>query len=520
MRRIAFLSTFAALIALLCAVAAPQLTAEGQPEPDPSFDPPWCGVGGTVDVRWEELEGASPYTVTVGRVGTVTTDAKRIELSCADIRSQFLEGVLLDHVQATLPLRVLDADGAETRRNSRILLLASAPQSEPPNAELIVGYTDLHVRLEPRGVKPRTSEDSVAAVAIFRYRAIGSAGWSYAMPFPPQPQSSRRYLPSHASDLEPDMEYEWQIAWVWHLGTPEERAHYVDWLNLDWWYSGLDWWKEQGADRWWRDWNAPEMIRWSDIERFRTSSGDLGPTVSATDDTIHMRWLAAEGDALVTATSPQWPGVIWWDVSNAYRWATSYGIVTSTMSGLPPDTQFDVQIAQRFWLDFTQPPPTTISVRTLSSPPNKLPGAADPNGIAVEAGLEQITVRWRQQEAAGTRLDWSVSTQAGGPFQRRSAWWSPARRVDDGRVEALIRRVRSQWTVRLYVNRTPPLYSTVPFMCAVWDIRTHSVNAETYLDRYFVNSENGKLGTVRTGQIPDDHSELLDYCRLGHPVGE
>ena len=517
MRRITFLATVAALIALLCA-ATGRSAAEGRPEPDPSFDPPWCGVGGTVDIRWEDLEGAPPYTVTVGQVAAVVTDAKRIELPCAEIRAQFIRGALLDHVQATLPLRVLDAAGAETRRNAGILLLASAPQGDPPNAELIVGYTDLHVRPRPWVIKPQANEDTILAVAIFRYRAADSTDWIYAMPFPPGPQSSFRYSPSHASGLEPDAEYELQTAWLWYLGTPEERVRYIDWLDLDW-SRGLDWWRAQGTDRWWRDWNAPEMIRWSDIKRFRTSSGNFEPTVSVTDDTIHMTWPAAEGGGRVTATSPQWPGVIWLDSGGPDRWPVHYGIVTSTMSGLPPNTQFDVRITERFRLGLAQPPPTTISVRTLASPPDKRPGAADPNDLVIEAGLEEIKVRWREQDATWTRLDWSVSTQAGGPFQHPSAWRYFTRNLDDSVVEALIPRVQSQWTVRLYVNRTPPLDSTAPFMCAVWDVRTHSVNAETYLDRYFVNSESSNLGSVRPGPIPDDYSELLDYCRLGYPTG-
>lgn len=64
------------------------------------------------------------------------------------------------------------------------------------------------------------------------------------MPFPPGSQSSSRYSPFHASDLEPDTEYELQIAWLWYLGTPEERVHYTHYTNrlvLDWWDSGPDW---------------------------------------------------------------------------------------------------------------------------------------------------------------------------------------------------------------------------------------------------------------------------------------
>ena len=520
MRRTTLLATAAALLALLGA-ATGRAAAEGRPEPDPSFDPLWCGVGGTVDVRWEDLEGAPPYTVTVGQVATVVTDAKRIELPCAEIRAQFIQGALLDHVQATLPLSVLDAAGAETRRNGGILLLASAPQGEPPSAELIVGYTDLHVRPRPSKIKPQTNEDPVPAVAIFRYRAAGSTDWIYAMPFPPGSQSSSRYSPFHASDLEPDTEYELQIAWLWYLGTPEERVHYPYRLVLDWWNSGPDWWEEQGADRWWRDWNAPEMIRWSEVQRFRTQRRSLEIAADATGDTIRLIWQGNDGGYHVTATSPDWPGVIWFDRRNAWNRTAEGGVITSTMSGLPADTEFEVQVAHQIFSGIAGTPPATVAVRTLAAVSGKTPGAADPSDIIIEPTAGWLRVEWLSHEAVYTWPSMARARRPGEPFE----YWGAisdrvSTRLPGGRAEVALRVLRSEWALRLYVNRQPRGGDhATPYMCAVWDVQTPPTNADVYLDRYFVSAWDEIGQTVAPAQIADlSRSELLNHCRLADPT--
>ena len=512
-------------VALLWVAAGGRGLAEGPwPPPWPSFSPPACGVGGEVAVRWDIADGAPPYTVNVAGFPTVTTDAESVDIPCADIRARFEGRALQRHVQAMLPVRVVDANGVELSARARLLLLSSAPQHAPPDATFVVGYTDVHMYFDrwqfARTMHDRqpTDDEVVPALAIGRYRKVGAAAWIYATPYPGPSPSCSGYTPPHATDLEPDTEYEVQLAWVWYVGAPDAEGYHISGLGRVR-RPDYDWAREQGSDRWWRDWNDAEALRWSAPQRFRTLAGELEPTAIATDDTVRVRWPSGGGHYTVTATSADWPGVIWLDQENVWRRSAEDGIVTSTMSGLPADTLFDVQVTRSVAPGFAEPPPTNITVRTVPAGLDDAPRAADPGDMIIEPAAGRLRLQW-----SPTTIYTGLSLVAA-EHPSKSFWdWDTVSgyapdRLTDGRLELVVPAHQSAWALRLYVNRMPYGDDTMaPYMCAVWDIRMRPANPDLHFDRYLFSTWGELEQAVVPGRIPDDHLELWRHCRFADPL--
>lgn len=263
------------------------------------------------------------------------------------------------------------------------------------------------------------------------------------------------------------------------------------------------------------------MIRWSEVQRFRTQRRSLEIAADATGDTIRLIWQGNDGGYHVTATSPDWPGVIWFDRRNAWNRTAEGGVITSTMSGLPADTEFEVQVAHQIFSGIAGTPPATVAVRTLAAVSGKTPGAADPSDIIIEPTAGWLRVEWLSHEAVYTWPSMARARRPGEPFE----YWGAisdrvSTRLPGGRAEVALRVLRSEWALRLYVNRQPRGGDhATPYMCAVWDVQTPPTNADVYLDRYFVSAWDEIGQTVAPAQIADlSRSELLNHCRLADPT--
>ena len=508
-----------AVIALLCAVGGGWVAAGGSMSP-PSIGPPFCGVGGSVTVGWKTVEGAPPYTVTVAGI-TVQTNAEEIEVACAELRARFFGGALLDHVTATVSVHVIDANGVEATSHRTMLLVADAPRDVPDDIELYVGYTDLHVYPQPWPFMRDWEEGGrpVASAVLVRYRKVGTTAWTYTMPFPPVPESSRYALASHASELLPGATYELQAAWVWYLGSPSARRYRSSPLRHS---DALDWWEEEGADRWWRDWNDARALRWSEMLQFRPA-GVEQLAVRARGDSIVACWRSALGIDYLVARSDELPGVIWVDPvqyswSEEMRRSCGSSMIISAIVGLPADTRFEIDLLRVLPAGFSPAPLSSTVVRT--DPPNGSGAArpADPRDIVVDAHANRVVVSWTPHEEVSTDL---TLVPAGLTWQTHT---SSLRQLPGGRSEMTFESLPSGSAQRLYVNRYPSsLVGPRPFVCAVWDIRLGSADPHAYLDRYLFSAAQEDEASVRPGRIPPlavgDYPRA-PYCRLFEVFGE
>ena len=460
------------------------------------ISPDWCAVGGSVNIRWQIDGGAPPYTVSVAGI-VAETDDEYLSLSCADLRAWVTDGVLRQHVEVVLPVRVVDANETEAAARLTMLLLAAAPQEVPQDIDLFVGYSDVHVYPNPWPFSRGLGGRSVPAVTLVRYRPAGAAVWAYVMPFPPVPESSRYALASHVNDLIPGTLYELQVAWVWFLGTEASTTQVSRFVDIGpWGATATGWWEDRGADRWWRDWSDARELRWSETLQFRPT-GVRQFTVRAQADSVIACWEPAFGYDYVVARSNDWPGVIWVDAAQGrlrHGWSQFCPNSTSAAAivGLPPDTQFQISLLVVLPEGFAPPPMRFARVATGPAEPDSPPPLADPADITVAADADHVTVAWTPDEQISTDA-WLTSTG------RRPQ----PRRLADGRFELTFTGLKSGSLQRLYVNRhSAGRIGPFPFMCAVWDIRLRSANPEVYLDHYLASARRGGEPAVRPVQLP------------------
>ena len=523
-----------AIAALAAAAVICGLAADGErstagdmwPPRGPTFHPVACGVGGNVALRWYIDEGVPPYTASIEGFDAMTVDEARVEVPCADIRAQFLDGDPKNHVQVELAVHVVDANGREGRADSAsLLLLAPAPRHTPPTVEeFIVGYTDMHVRFNrwryryPMDRGHRQDDELVSAIAIVRYRPIDGSDWRYSTPYPGRSQNSRGYTPAHAADLEPDTEYEAQLAWVWYVSTPGQSAYHIGGLRRHW-RIDFDWLREQGVDRWWRDWNDADALRWSTSQRFHTLDSDLAPVATATADMISVSWAGHSHGYIVSARSPDWPGVIWFSRDNPHPPLRDDGLRSAVLGGLPPDTEFEVQVEPTYVYGFTDPPPARINVRTAPDGPELEPGAADPNDVFIELSGRRLRVEWTEQDSVRTVLR---ARTGGTPGESVRGWHSgqPANLHAGGRVGVTWQDLPADSSLQLYLNREPDWDNkTDSYMCAIWDVRTPTENVEAYLDRHMYSAYGERNEFVVAGRVPDDYTDLWWHCTLWLSIG-
>ena len=458
------------------------------------ISPDWCAVGGSVHLGWEIDDGAPPYTVSVAGI-VAETDDEHLSLPCADLRAWVTDGVLRQHVEVALPVQVVDANETKAAARLTMLLLAAAPQEAPQDIALFVGYSDVHVRT--LSFMPANEWRPVPSVVLIRYRPLGAVAWAYAMPFPPVPESSRYSLASHIGDLTPGALYELQVAWVWFLGTEASTTPANRFRDVDQWHAtATGWWDEQGADRWWRDWNDARELRWSETLQFRPT-GVRQFTVRAQADSVIACWEPAFGYDYVVARSDDWPGVIWVDASQGrHRHGWSQFCPNSTSAAaivaLPPDTQFQISLLSVPPEGFAPPPTIFARVATGPAEPGGPPRLADPADIVVAAGSDHVTITWTPDGQIWTDV-WLAATEREPQPQQ----------LEDGRFELTFMGLKPGSTQRLYVNRhSEGWIGPFPFMCAVWDVQLRSANPEAYLDRYLASARHGDEPAVRPVQLP------------------
>lgn len=515
----------AAMVCGLAVESGRDAAGDMWPPRGPTFYPVACGIGGDVALRWHIDEGVPPYTVSVEGFQTLTVDEARAELPCADIRAQFLDGDPQDHVQVELAVHVVDANGLEGRaRSASLLLLAPAPRHAPPTAEFTVGYTDMHVRFDgwryryPTDGEHRQDDEPVSAIAIVRYRPIDGGDWRYSTPYPGPSQNCSGYTPTHAADLDPDTEYEAQLAWVWYVSTPGQDVYHIGGLRRHW-NIDHDWLHEQGVDRWWRDWNDADALRWSVPQRFHTLDSELKPVATAAADTISVSWAGYSHGYIVSARSPDWPGVIWFSRDNPHPPMNDDGLRSAALGGLPSDTEFEVQVEPTYIYGFTDPPPAKINLRTAPGGPGLELGAADPNDVLIELSGRQLRVEWTEQDSVRTALR---ATAGGMPGESVRRWYGdqPSRLAVAGRVGVTWHDLPADSSLRLYLNREPDWDNkTDSYMCAIWDVRTPAENAEVYLDRHMFSAYGERNEFVAAGRAPDDYNDLWRHCTLWLSMG-
>ena len=479
----ALLITIALLFTVLSAGSAGASGAGGS---SVYINPDWCAVGGSVDIRWQIDDGAPPYTVSVAGI-VAETDEEYLTLSCPDLRAWVTDGVLRQHIEVVLPVRVVDANETEVAAaRLTVLLLAAAPQDVTQDIDLFVGYSDVHVRT--LSFMPASEWRPVPSVVLIRYRPLDASAWAYAMPFPWGPQSGRYALPSHISDLIPGTLYELQAAWVWFLDTQALP-------------TGAPGWKEPGGDRWWRKWNDAQEIRWSESLQFRPG-GVRQLAVRAHADSIIACWEPTFGRDYVVARSNDWPGVSWVDAvlwRSQSEWSEFCPDSTSAsmIAALPPDTQFQISLLRILPEGFVPSPIGSARVATGPAEPGSPPRLANPADIAVTAGLDHITVAWTPDEQISTKV-WLAATGRQ-PRPRPTNH----RQLADGRFELTFAGLKEGSTQRLYVARYfAGRIGPFPAMCAVWDVQLRSANPEAYLDRYLASARRGDEPVARPVQMP------------------
>ena len=514
-----------AIVALLCAVGGGWVAAGGSGLP-PSIWPPFCGVDGSVDVSWRIDGGAPPYAVTVAGV-VAETDDEQLSVSCADIRAWVTDGLLFRSVEVALPVRVVDANGAEIAAEPMVMLLAAAPQIELSEMSLLLGYTDLHL-YTPWPFWPPVGSHQPPLVAVFRYRAVGSGDWRYAMPFPPAPQKSAYELASHVDDLDPETRYELQAAWVWY-GVPS-RYGGTRWYSGGW-MPAMDAGAWDDAANWWREWNDPRAVRWSTTRRFRPQTS-RSLSARATSNELQVSWLGELSEHswyFVTVRSDDWPGVIWGDRRNPLRRldqeAEQDVPMSAVISGLPPDSMFEVTVARALPTGFGAEPPLVARVRTPPDPDGLPPRGADPRGFVVSAGAHDIRVQLRAHgdQYENITLKRLIDGQVAPDYQFFSHELDHQRKLPTGGTEFVFTGLPKGSTWRLYVNLYPVWGDTLPFVCAIRDIQLASRHPDDWFDRYFYSAPQGGGATVSFGQIPADLGPTfpyVSYCQLMNPGGE
>ena len=518
MRRTTFLATVAALLALLGAA-----TARGDADGSVRVSPDWCAIGGSVEISWASYVDTPPYTVIVADI-VAETDTERIAISCADLRAWVTDGLLLQSVEVAIPVRIVDASGEEIAAEPTILLLAAAPPKAMVEMSLIVGYTDLHLYPKPWPVLRPASSKRPAIVAVFRYRPSGADDWTYAMPFPPPPQSGGFSLASHVDDLDPDTEYELQAAWVWYAQPSRGLNARWEWRS---WMEAVDAGVWDDAANWWREWNEPRAVRWSTTRRFQAQSLQV-LDVQATVNELQVSWLgelSEHSQYFVTVQSDDWPGVFWgdrWNPRVRYDLEPEQDVaMTATLSGLPPNSTFDVTIARELPSGFGAEPPATMRVRTHPAFVDLPSSYADPRGVAIRAGAHDIVVQLHAHRDGHVRVSALPLIDGQALHDHEASRWPDERRkLPAGGTEFVFAGLPKGTPWRVYVNVYPGSGDSSPFVCVIRDVQLASRYPDDWFDRYLYSSgSHGSGATVSPADVGAPFPHWL-HCTLAHIYGE
>ena len=485
----------AVIAALCCAAAGGSALAEWPPPTSnislegvrADFDgEAGCFAARSVQIHWEWTyanDGYPPYAMTIAG-WAVDAEAESVSYSCWRIL-WLLDGPLLlgsarlEHGIAYLPMRVIDSVGGEATAEVAIPVAPPPPAAVPEDLVIVAGISELFVvpSAEPYGTWRKAGW--LREITLGRYRLVGAAEWSYFALTGGFPQNSSGSLPRHVSDLEANALYELQLAYVWY-GS----------------YGGRH---GEHPERWtW--WNDPAEVRWSETREFRTHGAEAVTAESTSDSlTVMWHWSGKRGAPYsppwlgkyrVTVRSDAWPGVVW-GISAGYlpeNWRAG-GVFddlefSSTIRGLPSDTDYSVSVARVPPWGFETPPETLITVRTTGDDNGGF-GAADPGGMTVGMRAGSLVVSWTCAEGAVDRI-----TLVGEERRRFSSWdQCPPDEVvppENRGIKADFGALEPDVTYRLYFTRFPhygPHYGPgTPYMCIIRDIRVPPVERSTLLD--------------------------------------
>ena len=486
-----------------------------------------CFAAANVQIHWEWTyanDGYPPYAMTIAG-WAVDAEAESVSYSCWRILWLFEGpsphgGARLEHGIAYLPLRVVDSVGGEATAEVAIPVTPPPPTAVPEDLVIVAGVSDLFVVPSAGVYGPWRKVGWLSEITLGRYRPVGSAAWSYFAPCCGFPQNSSGRIPRHVSGLETNALYELQMAYVWH-----GPIGHSDWEHPERW-------------TWWND---PANIRWSETHQFRTH-GTEDLTAESTADSITLMWQWSGdrgapysppwlGPYRVTIRSDDWPGVAW-GVSTGYlpeNWRDG-GIIddlefSSTIRGLPSDTEYSISVARVPPGNFEIPPEALIAVRTKSDGSGGF-GAADPRDVTVDMSTGSLVVRWTCAEGAVDRV-----TLIRGAWPAR---WKDARRFYSGEqcppdevappenrgIETNLGGLEPGATYRLYFTRFPYYASGTPYMCIIRDIHVPPVERHVSLDLVLRRARDLREVEVTPVSIPPFERYIYNYeeCWLRPPA--
>ncbi len=298
---------------------------------------------------------------------------------------------------------------------------------------------------------------------------IGDRTWQYGTAFPPPSQSGCRWCKaSHAGGLRPETDYELQAAWMWNACPG--------------WHSGCashdPWWREDSnREDWWHPWMDADRIHWSESFHFRTRGHPRLSSV-ATSDTIVVSWPSTTGQYWVTATSPDWPGVIWADPDNSYQEqrtieAERHATMSAVFREIPADTPFKVTVRERVPAGFGESPTSVAYVRTGSEVSSNGLRLTEPSDFEVRFVNEVLQLEysegWPLALTTPRPLQLKLGTNSTGfERSRRQTLWShesviglePFLHDHRARVQVLFQPIPPDSYLLLTVSRTPARGST------------------------------------------------------------
>lgn len=479
----------------------------------------WCGPFGVARFHWTIAGGTEPVQLTVAGQ-PVDADELTVDIPCAQMRKEYLSGPQPADSVIDVLAEATDSDNRRASASIAIGFVSDAPQTQIEEVSVVAGVHDVFFYIDPWPYS-RTPTDPVGRLALVRYRTHGTTAWSYTFPLPEPPQNSCGYWCArpHVSDLERDKDYEYQAAWMW--------------LDLPWgWRDSLP----SGEARW-RSWTSPEAMNWTDTQRFRTYGAEE-VAIEATDHSLTVAWRPRGGKVHTWLTSPDWPGAIWTDPENSYRWPgptieQEAGWSTTIFHGLPADTRFTVTFKRTLPVRFVQAEPQEYQVRTKQDQAPLTPGVFDPRSVRVALVDDKLQVEWN-----GHSPDWwavvSLRDASGFPightrlsYRRSYSLSLPNADVKYvQRQQMVIERFDKVRETVLFLNLRPDgrmrTGGRYPFVCMAWKIELPPTNPDLTLDWYFHSAwlkSRADTTPTKSYWVSSDGNWPYSRCVLGDSVG-
>lgn len=514
----------------------------------------WCAPQSTAKLVWDIRGGTPPFRLAIaGR--TVRSDADYVDFPCEFFRQQQSPAERHAHSTVTITAVLHDARGRTATATASLGMVSGAPTERITWLRIWPGVHEAFVEAGPQWW-PLNYSDSydamgpVDAIAVGRYRSLGTNEWSYATFFPAygmQSGDGRWELLPHIRGLEPGRRYEIQAAWMW---TP---CHGSSHSRCPIWHLTST--SEHHTD-WWEPWTDSDALQWSISLQFRTGT-ELPLQVEATDETVTIGWpdtvgrsfssVESEdtiesrvGEVHVWLTSPDWPGAIWVDQDNAYRGSSrrlsdASPFSTAQIHGLPSATEFNVHVVRRMPYRFFKPPPQSSSTKTDAMTQHETTMTLAPSDIAFRIVEDSLFVSWTDHSPEiSTHVFMTLSEHSPGvitipSIDRKSSNLSPRGDSNVPRAGAVFAGLEPGRKYRLYLNHRPSFSSDgsrPPYVCMAWEVALARSTPDDFFDRYLFSSADRAIVTIApTESFQLDFDERFGYtlespCRLSHPLGE